>query len=492
MILIIFITGCQPKPTDAEIAFVDPIPTIKEATLNEEADILYPVDNSGGSFSQEDLIYFIMIDRFYDGDKTNNNFEDIDKNNLKKFHGGDLKGIIDKLDYIQSLGATAIWLTPVFKNEPNGYHGYWAYDFYNVDPHFGTMDELKQLVDEAHERDIKVMLDHIVNHTGYNHPWLDDPEKSDWFHPKVEITNWKDQNQVENGWLAGLPDLDQEHPEVRQYLLDNTLWWIQETGIDGMRIDTMRHVPRDFWNEFAKTIKDEYPNFYLLGEVWNSNPRYLELYHQVGIDGMTNYSLFDGIVNTFRGFGKTGPLISALSREKNFSKPHLNGIFIDNHDNQRFITAAGSNGKDYLKQALTFIMTYKAIPIIYYGTEIGMEGGNDPDNRRFMEWERTNDSDILSFYKKLVDLRQNNEVMQSGDFTLLSYDDYFISYMRHTDKKSFLIIMNIQNNEKDVTIDIHLPFENFTNILNNQVYSSVSGKLDIHLDPLDLLILESN
>ncbi|NLK21847.1 MAG: alpha-amylase [Epulopiscium sp.] len=496
LVLLLF-TGCNPKQAPEQIedkSHIKQESSTKEENNNTpsvDSEIKYTVKNDGGNFSSEDLIYFIMVDRFYDGDETNNNFDDVDKNDPIKFHGGDIKGIIEKLDYIKSLGATAIWLTPVLKNEPNGYHGYWTYDFYDVDPHFGSMKDLKLLVEKAHSMDIKVLFDHIVNHTGYNHPWVTAPEKEDWFHPKKDITNWNDQKQVEDGWLHGLPDLNQDNPEVSKYLYDNTLWWIENTGIDGMRLDTMRHVSKEFWNEFAKEIKDKYPDFYLIGEVWNNNPRYLELYHQVGIDGMTNYPLFDGIRDTFKQFGKTSALVSAIEKEKFYSNPEINGVFLDNHDNKRLITQAGDNGEEYLRQALAFVMTYKAIPVIYYGTEIAMEGGDDPDNRRDMQWEKIQDSKTLEFYKTLVTLRQSNEALKSGEFKLLDYDNEFISYSRYTDDKAVIVIINIKDKQKEVSIDIDHSAISFKNIFSDTVYSAGNGKIKIDLKPFDIIILES-
>lgn len=443
------------------------------------------------NFNSKDLIYFIMTDRFYDGDSTNNNFSDVDKNDTKAYHGGDLKGIIEKLDYIKSLGTTAIWITPVVKNEEGGYHGYWANDFYKVDPHLGNMDNLKNLVEEAHKKDIKVMLDHVVNHTGYKSPWLKDKNKKDWFHDKVNITNWSDQDQIENGWLAGLPDLNQENNEVKKYLIDNTLWWIENTGVDGMRLDTVRHVPKEFWSQFANTIKEKYPDFYLLGEVWNENSRYLEQYHKLGIDGMTNYSLYKGIREAFTRFGKTNSLISALKSESNFSNPTVNGIFIDNHDNPRLISQAGEFGDEYLKQALTFIMTYPSIPIIYYGTEIGMEGKADPDNRKDMNWNEIENNDILQFYKELVNLRETHPALNSEEFKLLDYNSYFISYMRKTEDDSIIVILNVQNKERDAVINIPTNSLNYEDLLTDTTYKVENKELNLKLKPLDILILQS-
>ena len=477
--------GCQNKAT---------LPLVEtegnDITKVQGDEPLYKVPNSGGTFTSKDLIYFIMTDRFYDGDDRNNQFADVNKKSLKAYHGGDLKGVIAKLDYIKSLGATAIWITPVVENTPGGYHGYWINDFYKVDPHLGTMDDLKDLVLEAHKRDIKVLMDYVVNHISPDSQMLKE-KPAKWFNPKKDIANWNNQDEIEKGWIYGLPDLNQDKPEVKSFLIENALWWINETGIDGMRLDTVRHVPKSFWNEFANAIKMKYPNFYLLGEVWNVNPTYLEQYHQLGIDGMTDYPLFEGIRNAFTRYGKTDTLISAIKKRNVYSNPDINGIFIDNHDNKRLVTYAGENGSEYLKQALTFIMTYPSIPIIYYGTEIGMKGGDDPDNRRDMKFEVAKNSETLAFYKKLVKLRSNNVAIQEGSIKLLNYDSYFLSYIREKDNKSVIVLLNLQDKEKSVVVNISSTAVNYEDILTGKAYSVKGNKIEAALHPFDILILES-
>lgn len=273
------------------------------------------------TFSNKDIIYFIMTDRFFNGDKSND--YNADKNNPRAFHGGDFKGITQKLDYIKSIGATAVWITPVVENEDNGYHGYWAKDFYKTDPHLGTITDLKNLVKEAHKRNIKVIIDYVVNHTGYNTPWLTDGKHEGWFHPKKDILNYDDINECENGWLLGLPDLNQENPQVKKYLIDNALWWIKETKIDGMRLDTVKHVPKSFWIDFSKEIKSKYPAFYLLGEVWSGNPVFLEEYKKCGIDGLIDYPLYFGISSAFKHYGNTDNLINSIQQHSVFSNKAL-------------------------------------------------------------------------------------------------------------------------------------------------------------------------
>lgn len=452
-VLMLSTYGCSDNNQIVEVN--EPIvEEIAEEVVVEESEFEYDVPNASSRFSSEDLIYFIMIDRFNDGDLDNNSFEDTDisKENPKAYQGGDLEGIIQKLDYIKDLGATTIWITPIVKNEPYGYHGYWTEDFYEVDPHFGDMDTLKRLVSEAHDRDMKIILDYVVNHTGYKHEWLDDPSKESWFHHNGTITNFRDDNQVENFSLAGLPDLNQDNPEVKAYFFDNVLWWIKETGIDGMRLDTVRHVPKEFWNEFTYIIKQEYPDFYLLGEVWINSSSYLESYHELGIDGLANFPLYEGIKKTFQLYGKASDLKIAINNDQKFSNPELNGIFLDNHDTSRLISNTSKYHEEYLKLGLSFIMTYPSIPVIYYGTEIGLEGKDDPDNRRFMDWDKLG-NEMYEYYKTLVEFRDIINNMDLTDFALLKSTPNYITYERTSDSDSIVVLINVSDKEQDVLIE---------------------------------------
>lgn len=449
LVLFVALTGCSPKAQQATSPSTESTEATSEAstveeTTSEAIDLPYPDTR----LTKEDIIYFIMVDRFADGD-TFGNLPDVDKDDLRAFQGGDLQGIIDKLDYIKSTGATAIWLTPIMENGPNGYHGYWIYDFYKVDPHFGDLETFKSLVDKAHEMDLKVVLDYIVNHTGYDAPWLDDPDKADWFNPNRTISNWKDKEEVELGWLAGLPDLDQSNPEVSSYFIENALWWIEETGIDGFRLDTMRHVSKTFWEDFSQAIKSEFPDFFLLGEVWDENAKTLESYHQSGIDSLTNYSMFNGIENAFTTQANMFSLVNALDKEKAFTHPELNAIFIDNHDNSRFASNNPRMSLEYTKQALTFLYSYPAIPVVYYGTELGMSGAYDPENRRFMAWETALNNEMLAYVKQLAEIRD----VYMEDFVLIHHDKTSIAYELSNGSNKMLVIINSEEKDKIITFD---------------------------------------
>jgi len=447
-----------------------------------------PKITSAPSFSNKDLIYFIMTDRFYNGDKSND--IDVDSTNPKAYHGGDIKGVIEKLDYIKSIGTTAIWLTPIVENEDGGYHGYWTKDFYKVDPHLGTLEDLQTLVKEAHKRDIKVILDYVVNHTGYKTPWLTDGKHNNWFHTEMPISDFNDKEQCEKGWLCGLPDLNQENPEVKDYLIKNSLWWIENTKIDGMRLDTVRHVSTDFWKEFSSAIKGKYPEFYLLGEVWNDDVTYLQKYINSGIDGVTNYSLFNGMKNAFKTYGSTNSLVTAIENEGKFSNPTLNGVFIDNHDNKRFITEAYENSEAYLKLALAFEMTYPSIPIVYYGTEIAMEGDDDPDNRRDMEWQKINNSNTLPFFKKLAALRSSVPAFKSSEIKVLDYDSNYIVYLRGKDKNSVIVAMNVENKDCSIKVKVPLNSSEYIDLLTSKTYKVENGSITLNLNGIGLVMLQ--
>ncbi|MCA1031016.1 alpha-amylase [Bacillus timonensis] len=392
---------------------------------------------------QDEMMYFIMIDRFNNGDQSND--FTVNVNDPRAYHGGDFKGIIDKLDYIQEMGFTTIWLTPVFKNEAKGYHGYWIEDFYDVEEHFGTMDEFKQLVKEAHSRDIKVVLDFVVNHTGYKHPWLGDLEKKDWFHERKDITDWNNQEQVENQQLFGLPDLAQENPETKQYLLDVAKWWITETDIDGYRLDTVRHVPKWFWEEFAAEVKSVKDDFFLLGEVWHNDPRYVADYTKTGIDSVVDYPFYEEATRIFSAPNQSVGRLQAIWKRNTtlYENPYELGNFIDNHDNERFTRKAldkKQNPTPRLKLALSYLFTAPGIPIIYYGTEIAMDGGEDPDNRRLMNF-RTDDK-LVEYIGKLSKIRKNYPALTRGDFEVL-YDRGGMAVFKRTyEGQTMLIAIN--------------------------------------------------
>lgn len=444
--------------------------------------------------NESDLIYFVLTDRFYDGDTTND--EGADKNDPSGYHGGDFQGIIDKLDYIRDLGFTTIWISPVVKNQLRGYHGYWAVDFYKTNEHFGDMAKLKELVDTAHSKGIKVMFDLVVNHTGVMHPWVSDPKYAGWFHKKENILDYNNQQEVEQGWLSGLPDLNQENPEVEKYLIDMAKWWIKETGIDGYRLDTVKHVSKDFWKDFSRAIKKDYPDFYLMGEVWSGDVGYVAGYQNAGLDGLVDFPMYYRISDTFKDFKPATGLADAINSSGAYKDRGLMATFIDNHDVPRYVDQLYKYRDEKLKQALAFEMTYTGIPLMYYGTEIGMEGGADPSNRQDMDWAAK--SAITDFVKRLTAIRKGSKALTEGDIKVLSADKYFVSYSRTYGDETVIICFNTGLKEAEVGVGLPTEFSGkaggFRDLIASDRKFPIAGdKLSVKMAPLetDILVYDS-
>ncbi len=434
---------------------------------------------------QDESIYFLMIDRFNNGDNSND--YKINTKDPLAYHGGDFEGIIKQLDYIQDMGFTAIWLTPVFDNIDGGYHGYWINDFYATEEHFGSMETFKKLVDEAHKRDIKIILDFVVNHVAPDHEWLADPEKEDWFHPEKEIGNWNDQSEVEDGWLFGLPDLDQDNPEVRKYLIDAAKWWIEETDIDGYRLDTVRHVPISFWEEFSREVKSVKDDFYLLGEVWVNDPNYIAAYDKAGIDGFVDYPLNDQLRTAFAKPDQTLDWLFSTA-ERNaalYEDPYLMGNFMDNHDTVRFTRNAVDNNQHpgtRWSLALAYLYTAPGIPIVYYGSEIALDGGEDPDNRRQMNF--LTDKELIDYIGVIGKIRNDRLSLTRGSLELLHEQDGLAVFKRQYEDETTVVAIN--NTSKNQSFDI--PAEDLADgkelrgLLNNDLVRSENGSYTLIID----------
>ncbi|HEU4593844.1 MAG TPA: alpha-amylase family glycosyl hydrolase [Pyrinomonadaceae bacterium] len=380
-------------------------------------------------FTTDDVIYFIMPDRFADGDASNNNPAKspglLDRSKGRYYHGGDFQGIINRLPYLKDLGVTAIWINPVYDNtdrlderemypEVEGgpkrpttaYHGYGAIDFYGVEEHYGDLGKLKELVDKAHALGLKVIQDQIANHTSPYHPWATDRPTPTWFYGTVEnhlSNNWQkwttmDPNASEatrrrnlEGWFIDiLPDLNQDDEEVRRYLIQNTLWWLGTVGFDAIRMDTLPHVPRHFWRDWSRAIKREYGSVNILGELFDGDPALLAYFQtgraghdgiDTGIDTLYDFALFYAVRDAFAKGQSVRKLAQVLAHDHLYPNPRVLVPFIGVHDMERFMNERGATVEG-LKLAQTFMMTARGTPLLYYGDEIAMPGGGDPDNRR--------------------------------------------------------------------------------------------------------------
>jgi alpha-amylase len=390
---------------------------------------------------RDEAIYFVMTDRFKNGDPTNDG--DAVTGKADWWQGGDLQGVIDELPYIKGLGMTAIWITPVTEQTRGGYHGYWTKDFYRVDPHLGDLAKLKELLRKAHGIGLRVVLDVVINHVGYDHPWLTDGAHAGWFHDRCEMV-FSLQKSVEDCWLAGLPDLNTENPAVRAYLTDWALWLIRESGVDGFRLDTARHVPKHFLREWTGAIRRARPGFWIVGEVFSSDYRYQAEYLDAGLDAVTDFQTQEGIV---RALGAKEDLVW-LGRPPSIAESYLPGretsrvTFVDNHDVPRFVgPAATDDARARLRQALVYLFTVPGTPVLYYGTEVALAGGGDPDNRRMMPWGAA-DETTRDLVRQLAALRQQIPSLRRGSFDKLLSERDTLVYARRGGADTVVVAIN--------------------------------------------------
>ena len=366
-------------------------------------------------FSASDVMYLLMTDRFADGDLSNDP-QPSERDLPRGWHGGDFRGVEQHLDYLQQLGVTTLWTTPVYDNDggTQAYHGYSATDLYRTDPHFGSMADLRHLSDALHRRGMKLVLDTVPNHVGAMHPWAADPPMADWFHgtradhrvasdrfPSVLDPHATPEQRrgVTEGWFANvLPDLNQENPLVRQYLIQNVIWWVENTGADGLRYDTFPYVGRSFWQALDQELHELYPRLTTVGEVFNGDPVVTSYF----AGGMVREGIDTGLSTPF-DFPAYFALRDALSHHdesaagradhdgmatledvlrQDWLYPHPERLvtFIGNHDTGRFLSQPGASVAD-LKLAFALLATLRGMPQIYSGDEVAMRGGGDPDNR---------------------------------------------------------------------------------------------------------------
>jgi glycosidase len=471
-------------------------------------EILAPLAraNRFQGFSPDDVLYLIMIDRFSDGDTKNN--DPVESRGLYnrahkfRYHGGDLQGVINRLPYLKDLGITAIWLTPWYDNvnhpdeiekkendTTTGFHGYGAIDFYGVEEHFGTLAKLRELVDEAHKIGIKVIQDQVANHTGPYHPWVEDSPTPTWYngtrasHLKNVFQTWVlhdpraeplIKRETMEGWfLDFLPDLNQADEDVSRYLIQNTLWWIGITGLDGIREDTWQYVPNDFWRDWTAAIKREYPRFRVVGEVKDGDVVHVSFFQggrarfdgvDSGLDTLLDFPLFYPIRHAFAEGKEVREIAQVLSKDYLYNNPDILMTLLGGHDDGRFMSEKGAT-IDGLKLANTFVLTTRGVPQLYYGDEIAMEGADEPTTRRdfpggfpndtrnaFTKQGRTpTEQDIFEHVRHMARLRAELEPLRRGSLVNLHVAAQQYAYARTTERSSVIVVIN--NEAKPATVE---------------------------------------
>ncbi|HXL79438.1 MAG TPA: alpha-amylase family glycosyl hydrolase [Pyrinomonadaceae bacterium] len=477
-----------------------------DGTAHAAFEILPPL-NRGRSFqgfSPADVMYLIMIDRFSDGDAANNDPPQsrgiYDRKNKFYYHGGDLQGVLDRLSYLKDLGVTAVWLTPWYDNydHPNqielkeekpstGFHGYNPQDFYGVEEHFGTLAKLRELVAAAHRSGIKIIQDEVVNHTGPYHPWVDDPPTPTWYngtkanHLKNVFQTWvlHDSRPVEElkretmeGWFLNfLPDLNQKDPEVSRYLIQNTLWWVGTTGLDGIRMDTWQYVPNSFWRHWTSALKREFPKLTVVGEVKDGDVIHTSYFQgghvrdgaDSGLDSLLDFPLFYSIRHAFAEGKKLDEVPKTLAKDYLYNNSDILVTLLGGHDDGRFMSEKGATLAG-LKLANAFLLTTRGVPQLYYGDEIAMTGADEPTTRAdfpggfpgdkrnaFSREGRSKDEeDLFEYVRKLTHLRSELEPLRRGALVNLYASDQQYAYARKT--KDGVVVVAINNDTKPVMI----------------------------------------
>ena len=451
-------------------------------------------------FNSADVIYLITPDRFANGNTENDYYEKLgdklDRTDEQARHGGDIQGIINSLDYIKDMGFTTIWINPLLINQMprTSYHGYATTDYYQIDPRFGTLNDYIKLSEEANKRGIKIVMDQIMNHCGSEHWWMKDLPDSNWFNDKekFQITNHRrtvikdpyaapsDKEKFIRGWFVDqMPDLNGDHPLLRDYMIQNSIWWVEVANLGGIRHDTHCYPGAPFMSAYTCAIMNEYPNFNIVGEEWSENPIIVSKWqrgNQLTID-------LESCIPSMMDFPLQATLIRSLQQEENWNTglnnlyeliacdyiypdPNNLVIFPDNHDMDRYYTQLNED-IDLYKMGLVYLFTIRGIPQIYYGTEILMSnpmshshgeirtdfpGGwkNDPSSAFTGIGLSVEQKESQSFVKLLLNWRKNNPSIHFGNLMHYAPDNGLYVYFRYDNKNRVMVILNKSNESRNI------------------------------------------
>ena len=501
------------KPGPISIFFVndgDTLYSYKYTLLAREKDI--PVKG----FNSSDVIYLLNPDRFANGDYTNDivpatKEQKVDRKSPFARHGGDLRGMINHLDYIANMGFTALWPTPLLENDmpAYSYHGYAITNHYKVDPRYGTLDDYKELATKARQKGIKLIFDEVLNHTGTGYWWMNDLPFKDWINKvdSFERTNHRrtvnqdiyaseyDKQLWVDGWFdTSMPDMNGRNPFMANYLIQNTIWWIETLHLGGLRQDTYGYSDKEFLKNWSCRVMDEYPDFTMVGEEWSYNPMVASYWQR----GKVNHDGYTSCLSTIMDFPLQSSLVQALNAKdstsftnkltdlyetmaNDFMYPDPKNILVfgDNHDMDRIFTQFGKD-VELTKMAVTYLLTVRGIPQIYYGTEVLLDNTGNHKNDGLIRadfpggWKEdvtnafinkglsADQTIMMKYLKQLLIWRKNNPVIADGKTLHFAPFDGVYVYFRYNDDKTIMVIVN--KNAKDTVINT----KRFAEILRNK------------------------
>jgi len=491
-------------------------------------------------FSSKDVVYLAMPDRFANGDPSTDTVTGYnDKLNRKKQydrHGGDIQGIINHLDYFNELGVTTLWLTPVLENnQPEAsYHGYSITDFYKVDPRHGSNELYKSMVEKAHQKGLKVIMDMVFNHCGSGHWWMNDLPSPDWINvwPKYTSSNFRssvlsdpyasvyDVNRMSKGWFVPtMPDLNQENPFLANYLVQNSIWWVEYADLDGIRMDTYPFSEKNFMARWAKEVMTEYPNFSIVAEAWLNDSPWCAYWQKdannrdgfnSNVPSVMDFPLMYALRNAFDekpGWDKgIVRLYDLLSKDFLYPNPDDLLVFADNHDESRFFRKGNSIGR--FKMAMAFLLTTRGIPQIYYGTELLMTGkksdgdgrlrpdfpGGWKDDKRnaFSPDGRTKkENEAWSYLQTLLKWRKGSDLIQNGKLKQFIPEDNIYVYFRYNANKAIMVVLNSNKRSKILNTDRFKEIlEGYKKGLDITTSKNLENLSEIKLAPFSAAIIE--
>ena len=499
---ILYLDISNAKPGKFDIVFTN---GKKKITYNYELKPRDPKRLNIESFNSSDVLYLIMPDRFANGDPSNDQIKmrmpyKVDRNDPNARHGGDLKGISDRLDYLSNLGVTAIWLNPVLENDMEGgsYHGYATTDYYKVDPRFGTNEDYRNLIADAHGKNMKVVMDMIFNHCGSDHPWMRDIPSQDWFNnlgEYVQTSHMKemyfdnyaseyDKSKMADGWFVStMPDLNQKNRHIAKYLIQNSIWWIEYSGVDGIRQDTYPYADYDMMIDWVEAVEKEYPKYNIVGEAWLNNPIGTAFWQR---DSKLN-NRKDTQLKSVMDFRFMGLSHSAFFEETGEWNGGLHGIydhmtydyiypdiynvlrFLDNHDTDRFLKEYPTDLSGW-KQGIAFLLTMPGTPQLYYGTELLMHGnksksdgyirldvpGGWPGDKtdQFSREDRDDiQNEAFDYLSKLLHWRRGNDIIANGKMKHYVLQKGVYVYERYLGDKNVLVFMNGTANDVEINLN---------------------------------------
>ena len=487
-----------------------------------------------------DFVYLLMPDRFSNGDSSNDRItgmkdQSLNRDSIYDRHGGDLQGVINHLDYLQDLGVTTVWMTPIWENDmPNRTeHGYAITNHYKVEPRFGGNEMYKKLSDAVHQHGMKIIQDAVYNHVGLYHFTVQDMPMKSWLNqwPQYTNTTYKDQSlfdpyasiadikKMSNGWFTTqMPDLNQTNPYVANFLIQHALWSVEEFGVDGWRIDTYIYNDLPFMNRCNKALMDEYPNISMFGETWVhgviNQSYFCENNFNIGfksnLQATTDFqTLFYGIQETLtKPFGWTdgvNKLYTTAAQDFVYKQPMNQVIFMDNHDLSRFYSVVEEDTAKY-KLALAWLLTFRGIPQLYYGDEILMTGFTNPDGlvrldfkggwkgdvtNKFTAAGRTDkENNIFNYVKTIANFRKNSTAIKTGKMMQYAPENGVYVYFRYSNQQTVMCVMNTNNEVKE--LDTKRFAENIKahtkgrDIVSGNVYQ-LNEKITV--SPMTLLVL---